>query len=490
MSSSNENSTHEMGITVQKGTDFHDWYKQLLIKAKLINYYDISGCYVLLPNSYGIWEQIQKYLDHEFKKLGVENVYFPLFITKKNLEMEKHHIEGFTPEVAWVTKSGNSDMNEPIAVRPTSECAIYPILPNLIKSHNDLPLKFNQWCNVVRWEFKDPVPFIRSREFLWNEGHTSFSTQEEAQSEVKIMIDVYQKTYKNLLALPVIKGLKTESEKFAGADATYTVESYIPEIGKGVQAATAHCLGQNFSKMYKIQYQDIDGENKLVWQNSWGFTTRSIGIMLMTHGDDKGVIVPPYVAPIQIVIIPIPFKNKETQIMEYIEKLQYKLSSNFRVHVDNRNHKPGWKFNYWETMGVPVRLEIGPKDVANNKITVCKRNDFVKSTIDNDNHLDEALRTIFANIHDQLYHKANVQLLSNISIPTNSGEFIKNLDNKKLCLIKWCNHEACEENIKEISKAKSLCIPLDLEMKISDDVKKCIMCNRDATIEVLFGRSF
>ncbi len=490
MAKSNANSVHEMGMTVNKDTDFNEWYQQLLIKAQLINYYDVSGCYVLLPNSYGIWEQIQKHLDIEFKKMGVKNVYFPLFITKKNLEMEKSHIEGFTPEVAWVTKSGSSDMIEPLAVRPTSECAIYPILPNLIRSHHDLPLKFNQWCNVVRWEFKDPVPFIRSREFLWNEGHTSFATQEESMMEVKDIIDVYQKAYSDLLAVPVIKGMKTENEKFAGAVSTHTIEAYIPYSGKGVQAATAHCLGQNFSKMFGINFQDKDEQIKPAWQNSWGFTTRSIGIMLMTHGDNKGAVMPPRVAPIQIVIIPIPFKNKEQKIMDYVTQLHKKLNEQFRVHIDNGNHKPGWKFNYWETMGVPLRIEVGPRDVENKKITMCKRTDGSKSLIDNDDNLIESISELFLDIHDDLYKKASKQLFDNISLPTCSSEFVNGLNDKKLCLIRWCHDNDCELKIKDTYKAKPLCMPLDWQLETPSNITNCIMCGQHGQSDVLFGRSF
>src|SRR3989304_2025662 len=288
---------HEMSITVDKNNDFSQWYRQIVLKSNMIKYYDVSGCYVLLPNSYGLWENIKEFLDTQFKKLGVENCYFPLFITKSNMEKEKEHIEGFQPEVAWVTKIGNledkgnkddkedNNLVEPLAIRPTSECAMYPIFPSLIKSHKDLPLKLNQWCNVVRWEFKDPYPFIRSREFLWQEGHTCFSNKEDATKEIKAIINIYKNCYENLLAVPVIKGVKTEKEKFAGGELTFTLEGFIPEIGKGLQACTAHYLGQNFSKMFEITYQNEKEEKNFIHQNSWGFTTRSIGAMIMTHSD-------------------------------------------------------------------------------------------------------------------------------------------------------------------------------------------------------------
>ena len=479
---------HEMGITVSKNDNFSEWYIQMITKGKFIEYYDISGCYVLLPNSYGIWEKIQAYLDCHIKKLGVKNAYFPLFITEKNLTKEKNHINGFAPEVAWVTHTGQSKLEEKIAVRPTSECAMYPIFANMIKSHNDLPLKLNQWCNVVRCEFKDCVPFLRSKEFLWGETHSCHDSESSAMNEVLDSINIYKKTYNELLAIPVIKGRKTTNEKFAGADCTYTLEAYIPVVGKGIQACTSHCLGQNFSKMFDIMFQDKDSSKKYVWQNSWGFTTRSIGIMLMNHGDDKGSIIPPYVAPTQIVIIPILMKNKTEIVLDKCNELFNILKDKYRVELDITNHNPGWKFNYWETQGVPVRIEIGPRDVTKNTVTICKRNDFTKSVVDNNEKLCDVIDLTFKNIHDELYLKAQNELLSNISTPTNFDQFLGNFDNKKMCLIKWCESDECEQNIKEKCNAKPLCIPIDLDIHTTST--KCCICDRDAENSVLFGRSY
>lgn len=479
---------HEMGITVTKNDNFSEWYIQMITKGKFIEYYDISGCYVLLPNSYGIWENIQSYINDHIKKLGVKNAYFPLFISEKNLMKEKEHISNFAPEVAWVTKAGDSDLHERIAVRPTSECAMYPIFANMIKSHNDLPLKINQWCSVVRWEFKDCIPFIRQRCFNWSETHSCHDSRISAMNEVFDSINIYKKTYNELLAIPVIKGKKTESEKFGGAECTYTLEAYIPVVAKGIQACTSHCLAQNFSKMFNITFQDANKNKQYVWQNSWGFTIRSIGIMLMTHGDDKGAIIPPYVAPTQIVIIPILMKNKTEIVLNKCKELCDTLKNKYRVVLDLKDHNPGWKFNYWETQGVPLRIEIGPKDVANNTVTICKRNDFTKSIVTNNEKLCDIIDLTFKNIHDELYSKAYNSLISNICCPNNNEDFEQALNDKKLCYINWCESTECENKIKENNKAKPLCIPDDLDINLGD--ANCCICNNVSKLKVLFGRSY
>lgn len=512
---------HELGLTVSKQENFSDWYTQLITKGKFIEYYDVSGCYILLPNSFSIWENIQKHLDGELKKMEVQNVQFPLFISKHNLETESSHLEGFSPETAWVCKGGSSDLEEPIAVRPTSECAMYPTFAKLIQSYNDLPLKYNQWCNVVRWEMKHCTPFVRSREFYWKETHSCHSTKEAAMQEVYESIKLYANVYKDLLAVPTIKGRKTESEKFAGAECTYTIESYIPITGKGIQAATSHCLGQNFSKMFNIKFQDVDEQNKYVWQNSWGFTTRSIGIMLMTHGDDKGAILPPKVASVQIVIIPIIKKGMEEKIINKCKEIYEQLKDHFRVKLDLGNHKPGWKYNYWELRGVPLRIEIGPKDLEHDTITFCKRNTsqksvektykfdtgstiYMESTIPLE--LDESddcclpagselsppisgwVEKLLNDIHNEMYDKAYKEMISHITVPKNEQQFVADLENKNLCYINWCGKETCEKHIKERYAAKSLCIPNDLEIKLEKG--NCCICGGDANLQVLFGRSY
>ena len=295
-----------LGLSTKRDEDFGAWYSQVVVAGDLIDYYDISGCYILKPWAYAQWEYLKEFYDREIKELEVENCYFPMFVSASRLEAEKDHIEDFAPEVAWVTRSGNTDLEVPIAVRPTSETVMYPHYAQWIRSHRDLPLRLNQWCNVVRWEFKHPTPFIRSREFLWQEGHTAYSSKAECDVEVRQILELYRRVYEEYLAVPVVPGKKSEKEKFAGGDYTTTVEAYVPGSGRGVQGATSHCLGQNFAKMFNIEYEDTKGGRSLVWQNSWGFTTRTLGVMYMVHGDDDGLVLPPKVAPVQAIVIPIP----------------------------------------------------------------------------------------------------------------------------------------------------------------------------------------
>jgi len=495
----NSDKDHEISITTPKAANFSDWYRQVITKGKFGTYYDVSGCYVLLPNCYAIWENIQKFIDYEIKKIGVKNAAFPLFITERNLSKEQSHLEGFAAEVLWIqdknavnttnqnTIEENKDQNR-VAIRPTSECAMYPIFKNLIQSHTDLPLKLNQWCNVVRWETKETVFLIRSVEFYWSETHTCFATKDEAMIEIFESLDIYKRTYNDLLAVPVIKGRKTNNEKFAGAECTYTLEAYIPIAGKGIQACTSHCLGQNFSKMFDITFQDSKSNKQYVWQNSWGFTTRSIGIMLMNHGDDKGAIVPPYAAATQIVIIPIMFKGKEQIVSDACYKLLDCLKSRYRVELDMSNHRTGWKYNYWETQGVPLRIEIGPRDVTNNTMVFCRRTDATKQTVSNDDRLCDVIDLSFKEIHNDLYAKAHHNMMSNICCPADTDEFEAALNSKKLCYINWCETDDCENKIKQFNCAKPLCIPTDLGIILDDGV--CCICQSVSREKVLFGRSY
>jgi prolyl-tRNA synthetase len=328
-----------LGLSVKKEEDFANWYTQTITLSEMIDYSDISGCYILRPWSYSIWEQIQRWFDDEIKELGVQNTYFPLFVSKHALETEKDHVAGFAPEVAWVTKSGNSDLAEHIAIRPTSETIMYPFFAKWIRSHRDMPFEINQWCNVVRWEFKDATPFLRSREFLWQEGHTAHVTYEEAQERVLSILELYRRVYEELLACPVIKGMKTESEKFAGGYHTTTVEAYINGSGRAIQGATSHNLGQNFGKMFKIMFEDQKGGRSIPWQTSWGLTTRCIGVCVMVHGDNKGLVLPPRVAPIQAVIVPIVMKNSDTESLTvYCKELKNLLKAQgIRVNLDDRS---------------------------------------------------------------------------------------------------------------------------------------------------------
>jgi len=485
---------NKMSTPITKESNFNEWYRKILFDGSFIQYYDVSGCYVLLPNSYSIWQNLQKHIDEMLSERNVKNVYFPLLITKKNLFKEQSHIEGFSPEVAWVTKTGDTLIPEDdeLAIRPTSECAMYGTFSNLIKSHNDMPLKFNQWCNVLRWEFKDPIPFIRSREFLWQEGHTCYSNISDALHEIHDIIRLYRDVYTNLLCIPTIIGRKTENEKFSGALTTFTTETYIPVIGKAIQASTAHCLGDNFSKMFNIVFQDSYETKRFAIQNSWGFTTRSIGIMLMTHGDNKGAIIPPLVAPIQVIIIPIYNNSNKGYVCDNIKKIVLSTihNMNIRYHIDFReSHTPGWKYNHYEQQGVPIRMEIGPKDITNNTVVFCRRDTGQKIICGNDN-IPKMITSLIQNMHVDMYQKARQAVYSNITTPSNKEEFISATNDNKLCIIKWCNDSDCEKEIKNITGAKSLCIPFDEERFNVIDIQQCIFCSKDNRIECLFGKSY
>jgi prolyl-tRNA synthetase len=477
-----------------------------------MDYYDVSGCYILKPGSYNIWKSIQRFFGDEIEKLGVEDTYFPMFVTKAALEKEKEHVEGFAPEVAWVTKSGNTELPEPIAIRPTSETIMYPAYAKWVQSHRDLPLKYNQWCNVIRWEFKHPTPFLRTREFLWQEGHTAFYTKAEADAEVLDILELYRRVYEELLAVPVVKGRKSEHEKFPGALYTTTVEAFIPASGRGIQGATSHCLGQNFARMFKIQVEGENKEKSYVWQNSWGLTTRTIGVMIMTHGDDKGLVLPPRVAATQVVIVPCGITAKSTEaqkaaILDACCELESRLKTvGVRARKDVRdNYTPGWKFNDWELKGVPLRIEIGPKDLEKQCITAVRRCDGVKMQYALSN-IESSVCEALKAIHDDMLsrarkdHDEHVKLIHN-----NWDDVLPALDKKNCVLIPWCEQVQCEKVIKERTSrkstadasideaapsmgAKSLCIPFDQPESING--RACLQCGQPAKSFTLFGRSY
>ncbi|EPS43308.1 hypothetical protein H072_2705 [Dactylellina haptotyla CBS 200.50] len=514
-----------IGITVHKEIDFSGWYQQVLTKGDMLDYYDVSGCYILKPWSYTIWEQIQnlfgcylEWFDARIKEIGVENCYFPMFVSSKVLEREKDHIEGFAPEVAWVTKAGSADLDEPIAIRPTSETVMYPYYAKWIRSHRDLPLRLNQWNSVVRWEFKHPQPFLRTREFLWQEGHTAHLTFEDANSEVLQILDFYAGVYEQLLAVPVIKGKKTDKERFAGGLFTTTCEGYIPATGRGIQGATSHCLGQNFSKMFGITVEDPfakegEGKEKLfVWQNSWGLSTRVIGVMVMIHGDNKGLVLPPRVAGHQVVIVPCGITTKTSHankdsLYKDITKFAAQLTeAGIRVKADLRDsYSPGYKFNDWELKGVPLRLEYGPQDAKKGQVLSARRDSGEKSPISL-NNLVPSVNKLLETIQNDLYQKAKHSFDSNIQKIDKWDDFVPALNQKKLVLMPFCLEEACEDDIKERSKrtdsgeaedakapsmgAKSLCRPFDQPTGLIPGRTKCLACEKDAKEFTLFGRSY
>lgn len=481
-------------METKKEDDFLGWYREALIEGQMIEYYDVSGCYILRPWSYNIWEAIQQFVDKKIKKMGVQNAYFPLFVTNKALSVEKKHIEGFAPEVAWVTKCGDKNLEEPIAIRPTSETIIYTSYAKWIRSHLNLPLKLNQWCNVVRWEFSCPMPFIRSREFLWQEGHSAFETENEANNEVIEMLDVYRQVYEDLLAVPVIKGRKTEREKFAGGLYTTTVEAFIPSAGRGIQGATSHCLGQNFSKMFDIQFEDRKKRKQYAWQNSWGITTRTIGVMVMIHGDDRGLVLPPKVAPLQVIIIPIYYQKDKDTIIKKAKEIKDQIeNNNIRVDIDLReNHKPGRKFYHWETKGVPLRLEFGPKDLLEEKVTLIKRYNGEKLDIKWTEMINK-ISDLLEDIHQSMYRKAEIKMKESILICETMDEYIKAIELQCLAKVPLCADIMCEDNLKGVNigqgHAKSLCIPFN-DNSFAPFSNKCISCEKIASSWVLFGKSY
>ena len=500
-----------LGLECAKDENLSEWYSQVITKAEMIEYYNVSGCYILRPWSYSIWDVIKNFIDDEIKKLGVENCYFPIFVSKDALEKEKSHIEDFSPEVAWVTKSGSSDLAEPIAIRPTSETVMYPAYAKWIQSHRDLPMRLNQWNNVVRWEFKQPTPFLRTREFLWQEGHTAFATKAEATEEVYQILDIYARVYEELLAIPVVKGKKTEKEKFAGGDFTTTTEAFVSASGRGIQGATSHHLGQNFSKMCDIIFEDpVTNKKEYVYQNSWGLTTRTIGVMVMVHGDNKGLVLPPRVASLQVVIMPVGITVKvsdeqKNALYDECKKLELELKkSGVRCKADLRdNVTPAWKFNHWELKGVPLRLELGPREVASGEVFVVKRFDGDKQSVKREG-VGATINSILGSIQDSMLQKAKDDLSSHTKLVTSWSDFCATLDGGNIILAPYCGVEECEDLIKKESArdldaepgapsmgAKSLCIPFQQPQPLPAGCS-CIhpKCSRTASYYCLFGRSY
>ncbi|CAM9162431.1 unnamed protein product [Chrysoparadoxa australica] len=491
-----------LAVKATKEDDFAAWYSSLIVLSEMIDYYDISGCYILRPWAYEIWEHLQRWFDDRIKQdLEVQNAYFPLFVSQKALEAEKDHVEGFAPEVAWVTRSGDSDLAEPIAVRPTSETIMYPAFAKWIQSHRDLPLKLNQWSNVVRWEFKDPTPFLRSREFLWQEGHTAHATLEEADEMMFAILDLYRRIYEEMLAVPVIKGIKTEAEKFAGGLKTTTVEAYITGSGRAIQGATSHNLGQNFGKMFEINFEGETGQDKQIpWQTSWGFTTRAIGVGIMCHGDNQGLVLPPRVAPLQAVVVPIVSKSCPIdKLRDYMDKVKATLKKvGVRVKVDDRmNYTPGWKYNHWEQKGVPLRLEVGPRDMEKNSVMAVRRYDGVKESIA-ESELATVIPAMLDSIQQALFDRAKADRDSHLTHVREWKDFVPALEKGDIVLTPWCNDTEWEEKVKAMSReealrgdfeedtcsvsvaAKTLCIPLE-QPPLPEGTPCFVSCSCSAT---------
>lgn len=504
------------GITVKKADDLSEWYQQMLKKGDFISYYDISGCYILEPASYSIWEEIKAFFDAKIKKLGVKNCYYPVFISEENLNKEESHIEGFAAEVAWVTHGGKNKLEKRIAVRPTSETAMYKDYSDKIQSHRDLPLKRNQWNNVVRWEFKNPMPFLRTREFLWQEGHTAYLTEEEAGKEVLQILDYYTAVYEELLACPVVKGRKTENERFAGSHYTTTIEGFIPATGRGIQAATSHCLGQHFAKMYDITVEDpAGGKEKLyVWQNSWGLTTRTIGVMMLTHGDDKGAVIPPRVAEIQAIIIPVgitaktSIEDKDKLLGEVDSMVATLEAAGVRVEKDTRDHyNAGWKFANYELKGIPLRIEFGPKDMANGVVMTARRDTNEKATMPISD-LAIGVPKLLESMQADMLAKARKEYDDHRIVVTDWKQIVPILNKKNVVVIPHCEDGDCADAVKdETAKqgetdgqpedekapsmgAKALCIPFDQNHGELPELCLRPSCGKQATKWIQFGRSY
>ncbi|WP_421380689.1 proline--tRNA ligase [Bacillus salacetis] len=462
--------------------DFAQWYTDVVTKAELIDYSSVRGSMIIRPYGYALWENIKDALDKKIKETGHENVYMPLFIPESLLQREKDHIEGFAPEVAWVTHGGDEELQERLCVRPTSEVLFGEHYKNIIHSYRDLPKLYNQWANVVRWE-KTTRPFLRTLEFLWQEGHTCHETDEEAHEETVKMLEVYAELCENILAIPVIKGQKTEKEKFAGAKYTYTIESLMHD-GKALQSGTSHHLGDGFAKAFGIQFSDREGNLQYVQQTSWGFTTRIIGAMIMVHGDDRGLVIPPKAAPTQLMIVPIA-QHKEG-VLDFAYDLKDRLAGSFRVGIDASDKKPGWKFNEYEMKGIPLRLEAGPRDIEQNQVIIARRDTGEKVTVAID-ELESKIAQLLDDVQNNLFQKALKHREEKTSVALNFEEFTEKLNtNKGFIKAMWCGDQACEDKIKEETGATSRCIPFD-EEKVSDE---CVCCGKEAESLVYWARAY
>ncbi len=478
----------DTGITVKKSEDFSEWYTQVIVKSGFADYAPIKGCMIFREHSYAIWEKIQEIFDAKIKATGHRNVYFPLFIPESFLKKEAEHFAGFTPEVAWVTMGGDTLLEEKLALRPTSETIMYATFAKWIRSWRDLPIKINQWCNIIRWDTKGTKLFLRTREFLWQEGHTAHTTKEEADREVMQILNEYKDVMENYLAIPVLTGKKSEKEKFPGALYTTALEAIMPD-GKALQMGTSHQLGQNFSKVFKVKFLDHNEKEHYVWQTSWGFTTRMIGALVMVHGDDKGLVLPPKVAPIQTVIVPIPYKDADSKaILSKAKQIYGKLQRHgIQVVLDDRaEYTPGWKFNEWELKGVPIRIEIGPRDVKQKHVILARRDTFEKTAVKEEKIVD-AMIELLEEIQKNLFRKAKKSLQENITTVRTYSEFKKVLKKKggfiRAC---WCSNSDCEEKIKEETGATIRIVPFEKEETFSE----CIYCGEKAKEVVYFARAY
>lgn len=460
--------------------DFPKWFTDVVLKTELVDYGPVKGTMVIRPYGYAIWENIQKEMDARFKKAGAQNAYFPLLIPMSFFTKEAEHVEGFAPEIAVVTHAGGAKLEEPLAIRPTSETIIGTMYSKWIQSYRDLPVIMNQWCNVMRWE-KTTRPFLRTSEFLWQEGHTVHATEEEAMEETLRMLEVYREFAENVLAIPVFVGRKTEKEKFAGAVATFGMEAMMLD-GKSLQAGTSHYLGQNFAKAFNIKFLDKDGTQKYGYTTSWGTSTRMIGAIIMAHGDERGLVLPPKVAPIEVVIIPV--AAHKGGVMEKVKEIEAALlNAGVRVKVDDREASPGWKFNEWEMKGVPVRLEIGPRDIENGKMAYMRRDTLEKGVLDLGDI--KAVETLLDDIQANMLNKSRKIRDSKVKTAKSVDEILAAVEGKNFVKAPWCGCRECEDKIKEQTLASARVMTED-----SVDGEVCAVCGKKAKHIVLFARAY
>ncbi|MEF8887591.1 MAG: proline--tRNA ligase [Haloarculaceae archaeon] len=479
----------ELGITESKEHATGEWYAEVVRKAGLADYAPMGGFIVTRPRGYAIWERIQDYLDGWFKDTGVQNAYFPLFIPESYLEREKDVVEGFDPEVAWVTHGGYDELEERLAVRPTSESIIAPFMAQWVRSHRDLPLRLNQWCSVVRWEATETKPFFRTKEFLWQEGHTAHATQEEAWDEAMTRLDQYERVYEEVLAIPVLRGRKPEHDKFPGAHTTTTVEALMPD-GKSVQGATSHYLGTSFAEAFDITYADVDETERTAHTTSWGLSWRAMGALVMTHSDDQGLVLPPTLAPTQVVIVPIWQEENKSEVIEYAEETQSTLDgAGLRVDLDDReNRNPGFKYNEWELKGVPLRVEVGPAEVEDGEVTLVHRPDGERATVDRSGvapAVKEHLDTVFA----KLYADAEETLEGEIREAESREEILGTIgQHGGYVKAGWCGDEDCEEPVKEAIAAEIVMVPEDRDAEPVHE--ECAICGEAAEETAYFAKSY
>ena len=479
----------EIGITVKKSDDFSEWYTQLVIKAELADYAPVKGLIVLRPDGYSIWESIKLSLDSKLAATGHRNGFLPVLIPESLLGKEKDHFTGFNPEVFWVTHSGDGEIGDRLALRPTSETLAYTMYAKWIRSWRDLPLKINFWNSALRAEIKATKPFLRTSEFLWQEGHTAHTDKNEAEKEVTDILEIYKKTVEDELAIPVITGKKSEKEKFVGAVYTLTMESLMPD-GKALQMGTTHFLGQNFSKPFEVKYADKNNVENFVWQTSWGVSWRLIGGMIMVHGDDKGLVLPPRVAPIQVVIIPIYHSDEEREtILEKSREIEkWLIGTNIRVHLDDRDQvTPGFKFNDWEMKGIPIRIELGPKDMNEGKVVLVRRDTGEKRDhAMHDTNFMKPIEDELDKMHNDMFANAKKILDERTATLETYDEFKTELEKGMLLKAPVCDNPTCEEKIKEETGADIRVIPDDCD----DDISKCIYCGGQSKIRPLFARGY